>query len=147
MEYCLLVESNCDREPCHLFGRPEWMTGFLPVGEPGGRDVAKCTPCLLALTLASALCGVQAKAQSSAFGQPDFKTPMFGSALACTQPETIRIPKPLAARAKLKARLVTILRDSLYDDAKGIVNAAREREIKNLASKLRDEKLDDLASH
>jgi hypothetical protein len=28
------------------------------------------------------------------------------------------------------------LRESLYDDSKGIVNAAREKEIKSLASKL-----------
>jgi hypothetical protein len=41
------------------------------------------------------------------------------------------------ARAKVKARLVTLLRDSLYDDAKGIVNIAREKEIKKLANKLR----------
>jgi hypothetical protein len=43
------------------------------------------------------------------------------------------------ARAKVKARLVTLLRDSLYDDTKGIVNIAREKEIKKLANKLRRE--------
>jgi hypothetical protein len=43
------------------------------------------------------------------------------------------------ARAKVEARLVTRLRDSLYDDAKGIVNIAREKEIEKLASKLRRE--------
>jgi hypothetical protein len=54
----------------------------------------------------------------------------------CSQPEKLVIPQAVAPRAKLKARLVNLLRDSLYDDAKGIVNAAREREIKNLAHKL-----------
>jgi len=33
------------------------------------------------------------------------------------------------------------LRESLYDDAKGIVNIAREKEIKDLANKLKNEKL------
>ena len=38
-------------------------------------------------------------------------------------------------RAKLKARLVTLLRESLYDDVKGIANIARGKEmIKKLAS-------------
>jgi hypothetical protein len=32
------------------------------------------------------------------------------------------------------------LRESLYDDAKGIVNIAREKEIKHLASKLKGDK-------
>ena len=40
-------------------------------------------------------------------------------------------------RAKTKARLITLLRESLFDDAKGIVNIAREREIKKLVGKLK----------
>ena len=31
-----------------------------------------------------------------------------------------------------------VVRDSLYDDAKGIVNIARENEIKKLANKLKN---------
>jgi hypothetical protein len=46
-------------------------------------------------------------------------------------------------RAKLKARLLTLLRDSLFDDAKGIVNIAREKEIRKLANKLGREKESD----
>jgi hypothetical protein len=42
-------------------------------------------------------------------------------------------------RARLKARLAILLRDSLYDDAKGIVNIARENEIRKLANKLRNQ--------
>jgi len=42
----------------------------------------------------------------------------------------------LVERAKLEARLVALWRESLYDDAKGIVNIERENEIRKLASKL-----------
>ena len=44
-------------------------------------------------------------------------------------------------RAKLKARLYNVLRESLFDDAKGIVNIAREREIKDLVNRLKTEKV------
>ena len=68
----------------------------------------------------------------------DLQASYTGSALTCTQPPAIiHVPSPLAQRAKLKVRLVTLLRESLYDDAKGIVNIAREKEIKKLANKLR----------
>jgi hypothetical protein len=46
-------------------------------------------------------------------------------------------------RAKLKARLATLLRDSLFDDTKGIVNIAREKEIRKLANKSGREKESD----
>jgi hypothetical protein len=70
---------------------------------------------------------------------PDFKAPFVGSPLACSQPaiENIRVPRQFGDRAKLKAKLLNILRESLYDDAKGVVNIAREKEIKKLANKLR----------
>jgi hypothetical protein len=45
---------------------------------------------------------------------------------------------PLVERAKLQARPVTLLRESLYDDAQGIVNIAREKGIGKLANKLAD---------
>jgi len=45
-------------------------------------------------------------------------------------------------RAKLKARLANLLRESLDDDAQGIVNIAREKEIRKLANKLRSDKQD-----
>ena len=54
------------------------------------------------------------------------------------QPQKLVISKPLAERAKLKARLYNALRESLFDDAKGIVNIAREKEIKELANKLKN---------
>lgn len=68
---------------------------------------------------------------------PDAKAAFVGSsAQGCSQPEKLIIPEAVATRAKLKARLVNLLRESLYDDAKGIVNVAREKEIKELAHKL-----------
>ncbi len=79
--------------------------------------------------------------------QSDLKTPFVGNTLTCSKPERLSIPKPLAERAKLKARLLTILRESLYDDAKGIVNVEREREIKNLANKLKDERAHEMPSY
>jgi hypothetical protein len=48
----------------------------------------------------------------------------------------------LLEQAKLKARLAALLRESLYDDAKGIVNMPREKEIRKLASKLRSKRDD-----
>jgi hypothetical protein len=42
----------------------------------------------------------------------------------------------LGERARLKARLVALWRENPYDDAEGIVNIARENEIRKLASKL-----------
>ena len=50
------------------------------------------------------------------------------------------ISKPFAERAKLKERPYNALRESLFDDAKGIVNIAREKEIKELANRLKNEK-------
>jgi hypothetical protein len=49
------------------------------------------------------------------------------------------VPSSHATRDTLRARLLNLLRESLYDDAKGIVNIAREREIKKLANKIRKE--------
>ncbi len=67
-----------------------------------------------------------------------------GSSLICSQtsplPSYIRVPTPLVERTKLKARLAILLRDSLYDDAHGVVNIARENEIRKLANKLRSER-------
>jgi hypothetical protein len=57
--------------------------------------------------------------------------------------QPIRVAQPLVDRAKLKARLATLLYDSLSDDAKGIVNIAWEKEIRKLANKLGREKESD----
>ena len=84
--------------------------------------------------------------QAPANPHPDFKASFLGSALTCTspdkQPERVTVPQPFAKRAKLKARLLNLLHESLYDDSKGIVNVTREKEISDLAKKLKDEKGD-----
>lgn len=93
---------------------------------------------LLPVVLGSALAGAQVLNQISGGPGPDLKTPYVGSALTCSQPSTIVVPRPILERAKLKARLLTLLHDSLYDDAKGIVNIEREKEIRKLANKLKN---------
>lgn len=95
---------------------------------------------LLTLALASALSSVQATAQALRDPQPDFASAFGGKALTCSEPQKLVISRPFVERAKLKARLYNVLRESLFDDAKGIVNIAREREIKDLVSKLKNEK-------
>ena len=84
--------------------------------------------------------GARSSGQVPAPPEPDFKTFHTESALTCSQTFTIHVPQAIAERARLKARLLTLLRDSLYDDAKGIVNTAPEKEIKKLANKLKNER-------
>ena len=88
---------------------------------------------LLPVVLASALAGAQVLGAVSGGPEPDLTNAFGRSTLTCS---TLAIPQRVAERAKLKARLLNLLRESLFDDAKGIVNIAREREIKKLASKL-----------
>ena len=97
---------------------------------------------LLPVVLASALAGAQVLGKESGGAEPDFTNAFVGSALTCSQTHTLYVPQPIAERAKLKARLLNLLRDSLYDDAKGIVNIARENEIKKLANKLKSSRTD-----
>jgi hypothetical protein len=95
---------------------------------------------LLTVALASTVFSVQATAQ--ALRDPNFALApaLVGGPLTCSQTQKFVISKPFAERAKLKARLIDRLRESIYDDAKGIVNTAREKEIKSLANKLRSSK-------
>ena len=105
--------------------------------------MAKRSFLLLPVILASALAGAQVLGQVAGAPEPDLKNAFVGSPLACSQvAHTIYVPTRVAERAKLKARLLNLLRDSLYDDAKGIVNIARENEIKKLASKLKGSRND-----
>lgn len=66
--------------------------------------------------------------------------PSVGSTLSCVQPQRLQIPRTVAKRAKLKAQLMNVLRESIFDDAKGVVNLARERQIKDLINRLTKEK-------
>ena len=104
--------------------------------------MAKGSLVLLSVVLASALASAQVPGGILGGSEPDLKTSYVGSALACSQSNTIVVPRPLLGRAKLKARLAALLRESLYDDAKGIVNMQREKEIRKLASKLRNKRDD-----
>ena len=101
--------------------------------------MAKTNLVLLSVVLVSVIAGAQVAGQLPGGSESDLKTPFVRSTLTCSQPPTIVVPRPLIERAKLKARLLTLLRESLYDDAKGIVNIARENEIRKLASKLRSD--------
>lgn len=100
----------------------------------------------VAVALASAFLGVQAMGQTSGDLHPGFKASFLGSAVTCSQTEKqtekFIVPIRLAKRARLKAHLLNLLHESLSDDSKGIVNVAREKEIADLAKKLKDEKGD-----
>jgi hypothetical protein len=95
---------------------------------------------LLPVVLAAALAGAQSPAAGMGRPNTDLRVAGVGSALTCSQPFTVAVPTQLVPRARLKARLITLLRESLYDDAKGIVNIPREKEIKNVANKLRNDR-------
>lgn len=105
--------------------------------------MAKRNFALLPVFLVVAFTGAPLLGQAPGGPEPDFKDAYAGGALTCSQPgpHTIYVPTPALERAKLKARLVNLLRDSLFDDAKGVVNIARESEIKKLASKLKSSAL------
>jgi hypothetical protein len=116
----------------------------IPLAWERGRDVHnKYRFSLLGVMLALGLTGNRAMGQMSKASDLDIPASFVGGSLTCSQPpETppaIRVPAPLVQRARLKARLAILLRDSLYDDAKGIVNIARENEIRKLANKLRNQ--------
>ncbi len=100
------------------------------------------TKLVLAAALASALLCAQALGQVQTAALPVDANPFIGTSLACSQArptEKIIVPSSHATRDTLRARLLNLLRESLYDDAKGIVNIAREKEIKKLANKIRKE--------
>lgn len=97
---------------------------------------------LLPVVLASAVAGAQILGQTSGGPNSDLQNAFGGSPLTCSQPTRIVVPSPIVERAKLKIRLLNLLRESLFDDAKGVVNIAREKEIKRLADKLKNSRPD-----
>jgi hypothetical protein len=98
--------------------------------------VAKTAVAIL-VALASALAGAQTMESLSGNARPNQPAAFRGSSLTCSQPEVLRVPQNIVQRARLKLRLMDLLQESLLDDAKGVVNIAREKEIRNLAAKLR----------
>jgi hypothetical protein len=105
--------------------------------------VAKVNLALVVVALASVFASAQSPVKSPDGPGLDFKTSFVGSPVTCSQAqgqtEKIIVPSSVAERAKLRARLVNLLRESLFDEAHGIVNIAREKEIKKLANKIRKE--------
>jgi hypothetical protein len=111
---------------------------WLPLrGGAGGRDVERTR---FAAAIVLGLSSLQAMGQAAGDLHSDFKTSFAGSPLTCSQPEKLTIPKSIAKRARLKADLLDLLRESIYDDSKGIVNPAREKEIANIADRLKKER-------
>jgi hypothetical protein len=111
---------------CHLWSGNEEV-----------KNVAESGFTLLACALASVLLSVQTMGQVSRCPQPSIAASFAGSALTCSQSppsEQLIVPQSVKKRAKRKARLLNLLRESLYDDSKGIVNLAREKEIVTLAN-------------
>jgi hypothetical protein len=102
--------------------------------------VAKGIGLLFAVAVLSVLAGAQDARELGSAREADFiaSTAPVGSALSCSPQQTLRIPPHVAEQAKIKARLINLLRESLFDDAKGIVNIAREKEIKKLVGKLKN---------
>ena len=101
--------------------------------------MAKRSSVLLSVAFLSAFACAQLPGPVPEGPGPDLKASYVGSALTCSPPKTIVVPMPLLERAKLRLRLSDLLRESIYDDAKGIVNIAREKEIKKLANKLKSD--------
>jgi hypothetical protein len=102
--------------------------------------VAKSVVGLLGVALTAAFVSAQGMGQLSGESQLDRANAFGGSALTCSQQQIFAVPRAMAERAKLKARLMNLPRESLYDDAKGVVNIAREKEIRKLANKLKNDK-------
>jgi hypothetical protein len=121
----------------------------------GGRDVAKILWVGQLLVLHSAVLGFQAfgqattgpmtsgQASMSQLAENNLVEPrptLTEGTAACSQPQRLTIPRAAMKRAKMKAQLLNELRESIFDDAKGIVNLAREKQIKDLAGKLTKDK-------
>jgi hypothetical protein len=102
----------------------------------GGRDVAKALVALL-VAFISVFAGAQTLDSTSGSSRPNQSLSFSGGALKCSLPEVLRVPQDIMQRAKLKLRLMSLLQESLLDDAKGIVNIAREKEIRKLADELK----------
>jgi hypothetical protein len=103
--------------------------------------VPKASLLLLPVVLTAAIASAQ-MGEASREAEPNFANAVPGSALTCSQSHTLIVPPQLVARARVKVKLLTLLRESLYDDARGVVNIAREKEIRKLANKLKNESND-----
>src|SRR5882724_1334501 len=91
-----------------------------------------------ALSGALLLLGAQLHSQEKREEGFTFYSSQRGTTLACSQTNLV-IPHAIYERAKLKAELINLLRASLEDDAKSIVNIEREKRIRKIANDLRKE--------
>ena len=111
------------------------MRPFLGRPEERARNVAKKENfVLLLVVMGPAVLSAQVLDQVSEKSGSNPKIPIPGSALTCSQLPSIVVPKPLVERPKLQPRLVIPRRESLYADARGIVNIALESEIRKIAN-------------
>jgi hypothetical protein len=90
------------------------------------------------VALASVLAGAQTLESLQGNSRPNQSVAFSGSTLTCSQPEVLRIPQGVIQQANLKLRLMNLLQESLLDDARGIVNIAREKEIRKLADEMKN---------
>jgi hypothetical protein len=102
--------------------------------------VAKRSVALLPVVFVCSLACAQILVAGAGGSDADLKTSFVGGALTCQEQNKFVVPVPLLERAKLKARLLNLLRESLNDDARGVVNVEREQEIKKLAGKLKNDR-------
>lgn len=106
---------------------------FVP--SPGGSVVRRYSFLVVSVLFASLNCLAQTLQEDRLVPQPQ----PHSTEQACNEPsrETVHIPSSLVKRAKLKAHLIDLLRASIFDDAKGVVNTVREKEIRKLVNELR----------
>ena len=87
------------------------------------------------LALAAAFARAQSVGEVPIRALNDLTAPVVRSALTCSQPPQEKISVPVAVIEH--ARLINLLHLSLLDDANGILNIEREKEIRKLANKLK----------
>lgn len=144
--------TNATSLMCALWDERLWREmDRRPRVTPGGRDVRKVLWAIQVVVVSSMFLTVRAHGQvatgqltlaqvpASQLAAESLVEPKdsFGETpAACSEPQRLTIPKAAAKRAKVKAQLLNALRESIFDDAKGIVNLTRERQIKDLVSRL-----------
>jgi hypothetical protein len=106
-----------------------------------GTNVKSVGCFLVCLVLAAcAVSSAQDRTERLSILQPEIQQAEVAAPPSCSeQTQVIRVPPAIAKRAKVKARLLNLLHASLLDDAKGLVNAAQEKEIRKLANEIRKE--------
>ena len=92
-----------------------------------------------ALTGLALLLIVQSHGQSPKQDVQGFPLYFAGERPLACRVDSLHIPRNVFERAQKKARLINLLRESLYDDSAGIINPKRDDEIRKLLNDLRRE--------